>query len=1405
MITLRIFISSPGDVGREREVAYRIVERVEARFGERVKLEGYFWEHEPMRATRGDFQENIPEPADFDLVVCILWSRLGSRLHPGVHQRADGSAYASGTEYQFENAMESFKRSGRPELLVYRRTEMPLFPAEPREEMEARMRQWQALKSFCERWFRDSTEHTFTTAFNTYKDSGDFERAFEEHLKHLVEERLTQNGVGAEAAPRRERWWQGSPYRGLQVFEFEHEPIFFGRTKARDEVLGALRARWVEEKCPFVLIFGASGSGKSSLLRAGVLPWLVRPGVIEGVGMWRMALLRPADHAGDLIDGLASSLTGPKALPELLADGTTVEELARMLREEPKAITGLIKGALSQVAAEGQRKENLAKQPSVRVALGLDQLEEVFTLQERFGHESRQLFFHAIGALARSGQVWIVATLRSDFYNRCEEVPELVELKKNRGQYHLLPPTEIELSQMIRYPAEAAGVAFQEDPASGKLDEVIAREAQGEAGALPLLQYALDLLYHTGGADGVLTHEEYERVGRVSGAVANKAEQTFENLSTQERDSLDGVLRGLVTLGEGEQEVVTRKVARYEDLIRALGAKGLVDAFLEARLFTGDQDPAGHSTVMVAHEALLRVWPRVVTWVRDNRDFLRQRARLGQALEQWKTRNQHEDYLLARGLPLAEAESLLKQHEATLSEEEVAYIRASRARAQREELRRKKLRRAVMAGLSLLTLLALGAAATAIVQWWKQETMLKQASEQDYNVAHRLIEEGDTNLALNYLARSIRYDPKNELACLALGQVLLFNEKFPFKLSVAPLHHDGPLHTAVFSADGKFVVTASGDGTARVWEAATGKAIGEPLRHEGVISAAFSPDGKFVVTASGDGTARVWEAATGKAIGEPLRHEGTVISAAFSPDGKFVVTASGDNTARVWEAATGKAIGEPLRHEGAVRSAAFSPDGKFVLTASEDNTARVWEAATGKAIGEPLRHEGAVRSAAFSPDGEFVVTVSNDQFARVWEAAMGRPIGEPLRHERPVTSATFSPDGKFVVTASWDETARVWEAATGKAIGEPLRHEGAVRSAEFSPDRKFVITVSEDSTARVWEAATGKAIGEPLRHERTGADFSLNGEIVVGLWEDEAIAELLPQKGEISSAEFSPDGKHVVTASLGGAARVWEAAAGKAIVEPLRHERAVTSATFSPDGKFVVTASDDYTARVWEAAAGKAIGEPLQHRSPVISAEFSSDGKFVVTASEDNTARVWEAATGKAIGEPLRHEGDVRSAEFSPDGKFVVTASEDNTARVWEAATGKAIGEHLRHEGEVRSAEFSPDGKFVVTASWDNTARVWEAATGKAIGEPLRHEGEVRSAEFSPDGKLVVTASADETARVWEAATGKAIGGPLRQRGPACSAEFSPDGKLVVTASGDNTARVWDAATSKAIGRAPAT
>jgi WD40 repeat protein len=242
------------------------------------------------------------------------------------------------------------------------------------------------------------------------------------------------------------------------------------------------------------------------------------------------------------------------------------------------------------------------------------------------------------------------------------------------------------------------------------------------------------------------------------------------------------------------------------------------------------------------------------------------------------------------------------------------------------------------------------------------------------------------------------------------------------------------------------------------------------MKHEGsVYFAQFSPDGQRVLTASQDNTARLWDALTGKPIGEPMQHEDGVYSAHFSPDGQRVVTASKDNTARLWDAATTKPIGQPMKHEGWVTAAHFSPDGQQVVTASQDKTARLWVAATGKSIGQPMQHEGWVYSAQFSPDSQRVVTASKDGTARVWDAATGKPIGQPMQHEGWVYSAQFSPDGQRIVTASRDRTARIWNAATGKPIGQPMEHESWVYSARFGRNGQQILTASEDNTARLWD------------------------------------------------------------------------------------------------------------------------------------------------------------------------------------------------------------------------------------------------------------------------------------------------------------------------------------------------
>jgi serine/threonine protein kinase/tetratricopeptide (TPR) repeat protein len=563
--------------------------------------------------------------------------------------------------------------------------------------------------------------------------------------------REVQKALATESEPiyrgqevRREAALSGEPpYRGLQVFDRENEVIFFGRTKERDEILGTLQARSIEENKPFVLIFGASGSGKSSLLRAGIMPWLCRPGVIEGVDLWRSALFRPSDHPGDLLEGLAETLLSPGALPDIGADGTDAPKLAVLLRKNPEGLGLLVKEALSHVAGNEKREREMLQQPVARLAVGLDQLEEIFTLSDRFSPESRVSFFKAIRAMVESGYGWVASTLRSDFFSRCEEIKDLVELKQGNGQYHLLPPSSAQLSQIIRYPAEAAGVVFEEDSEKGRLDERIRDDALKEPGGLPLLEYALDELFRMGSADGVLSHAEYEALGGVEGALRKRAEDAFAGLGPSEREALGPVLHQLVRLGSSDEETLARRVARYDTATEQPGAKGLVDAFVTARLLIADLDSRGDRSLTVAHEALFRVWPEISRWENENRDYLRVRARLGEAMARWIECNRQGDYLLAPGRPLAEAEDLLKNHETNLEPEEKSYILSSRARVARG-MRRRRL---VIAGV----IAVLAAVAAAAIWEWRVAVQSENRA-----VSARSSAEGILNYLLNQLSDKLK-------------------------------------------------------------------------------------------------------------------------------------------------------------------------------------------------------------------------------------------------------------------------------------------------------------------------------------------------------------------------------------------------------------------------------------------------------------------------------------------------------------------------------------------------------------------------------------------------------------------------------------------------------------------------
>jgi WD40 repeat protein len=654
-----------------------------------------------------------------------------------------------------------------------------------------------------------------------------------------------------------------------------------------------------------------------------------------------------------------------------------------------------------------------------------------------------------------------------------------------------------------------------------------------------------------------------------------------------------------------------------------------------------------------------------------------------------------------------------------------------------------------------------------------------------------------------------------------------------------------------------------------------------------VYEARFSPDGKYVVTASGDATPRVWEAQTGKLVAKMEGNKGAVRHAEFSPDARLILTA-GESGVRLWDAKTGKPVREVPHFKDEkndrdekkeyVTLGTFSPDGRYILTAgsltaNSGGTARVWETDTGRPVAVMRGHKWEIRNAVFSPDGKYVATASLDRTARVWEALTGKPVTELSGHRDEVQSVAFSPDGKLVVTASWDNTARVWESATGLLVAELRGHTGAVFSAVFSPSGEYVLTAGEDGSARIWEARTGKVI-----------------------------ADLRAHTAALTEAVFSPDGRYIVTSSIDRTARVWETSfplkgeekdmgsvrfslkEGMQVRVPgigvLRgHADALLSATFSPDGEYIATTSTDGTARVWEASFPHNLEQLHALFSKVKRVAFSRDGVYMTTNHRDGYVRVWNAHTGRKVDEQ-HYDGryDDNAAEFSPGGRFFTTSTggipyvravgtwrivpqledlriggfsfDDQYAlasnQVFETKTwnkvfdvpevrpyfapgGKFIAATfvpsiaemsskkektlIREVGTWRvvaeSSEppvsFSPDGELFLTRASDKepTEQVWETRTGRWLAE-LPEGGDV----WSPNGKLIVSIKEGLEVRVWEARTGRKLAELAayahvkeseRKKHTVNGIDFSLDSKYLVTASNDTTARIWEAATGKEV------
>jgi WD40 repeat protein len=799
MKTIRIFISSPGDVAIERDKARKVVEGLQKRYAGRLRLETVLWEDLPLGAVdsfQGGIDVMLKGEQAIDIAVFILWSRLGSPLGATI-RKPDGSAYRSGTEREFDLMLGARTHSadGRPEILVYVRQDDRRFKAAlqdaPTDQIEELLRQHKQAEQFIREQFHDSETGSNLRAYHTFPEPNSFAERLKTHLRSLLDTIALDGGLGFGT-------WEGSPYRGLEVFRSEHAPIFFGRDEEVCEALERLRAQ-AETGCAFLLLVGASGSGKSSLARAGILPALETDNLDESVTEWRTATLTPSECAEGLCRALARVLL--ERIPELRSDANSLTDLEEALRDgRGKALTLLLRRACAGSSVRG----------SFRLVLLIDQLEELFT-HAAIAEAEANAFLAALQALAVSGCVWVLATVRSDFYDRCQRFPVLMAMKGNRGQMDLLPPEPSDIHRIITGPAVLAGLAFEKNVSGESLDQRILNDAVGHPEALPLIEFALAQLYETRTVEGLLTFAAYDKLGGVEGAIGRHAEAVFAALSEAVRTAFGPVFIALVALDESDKARPVRRRVTLEALAATPERRQLVDALLAARLLTSDR-----GEVFVAHEALLRRWERAVQWIEANRDRLRVRDRIAARMA--------EDALLGENDPLT---SLARHHLAecpdTFDPAQRDYIAAQIARIYASQRRRERVRRTVVAGLSVLTLLAVIGGVLALWQW---------------RAADRARENSEVALAISKIRLVNGYVEKHAFASAreTLNQIpsghrnlewaLLMEAASPYDWAFHVTNR-GRIEDVAVSPDGMYVAVTSFPPGGEVRSARDGSLIGE--------------------------------------------------------------------------------------------------------------------------------------------------------------------------------------------------------------------------------------------------------------------------------------------------------------------------------------------------------------------------------------------------------------------------------------------------------------------------------------------------------------------------------------------------------------------------------------------------
>ncbi|MEV5436669.1 AAA family ATPase [Streptomyces sp. NPDC052682] len=1195
------------------------------------------------------------------------------------------------------------------------------------------------------------------------------------------------------------------PYRGLASYRQQDARWFFGRERSTQALVGQLRA--ARAGGGLVMLVGASGAGKSSLLNAGLVPALREGALSDGDGPPGevVQLVPGADPLAELtrrIPDLAPVLAGAGPPPAATAPAEepgppgSPEDTGISTRPstDPGPDTpGFAAAVREAVLAWARRSQPSAGRPVVIV----DQFEETFTLCAE--ETDRRTFIRALHAActpAGPGEpVPAVAVIgvRADFYEQCLAHPELADALQHRPLV-LGPLTTAELREAVTGPAKAVGLELEPGLAELIVREVSADGPRGahDAGVLPLLSHALLATWQRRKA-GKLTLAGYRAAGGIQGAVAATAERAWSGLDPAGRTAARLLLLRLVRLSEDTQ--ATRRRGTRRQLAQESADPGKTEESLEAlvraRLVTLDAE-----TVEITHEALLHAWPRLREWIEEDRQGHLLRQRLEEDGRAWEDSGRDAS-LLYRGSRLEQAHTWARSAGDTFLTRSAAQFLAASVRLRRRTV---LISRGAVAALVVLAVLAVGSAVLA----WQQrndavfEQVVAEADRFQYT---------DPSLSAQIDLVAHRLRPGDEGTRNRLVSIVNAPLATPLR------GHTGAVYLTSFSPDGHLLATASYDRTVRLWDVSDRsrpEPLGPPLTGptSWVSSAVFSPDGDTLATAGDDGTIRLWDVRDPRRparLGTPLAgRQGTIYLVAFSPDGRTLAAAGEDGTVRLWDVTDPARPGRAATltgHRAAVRSVAFSPDGRTLAAGGDDNTVRLWNTADPrrpKPVGPALTgHTDLVHSVAFSPDGRTLASGSADDTVRLWDVAdpaRAAALGSPLTgHTGPVWSVAFSPDGSTLAAASADSTASLWnvsDPAYPSQVGEPLAGgSGEMYALGFSPDGRTLATGSGDSKVRLWSIPASDMIGS------TGA--------------------------------FRPDGRVLATAARDGRIRLWNVTAhgrpvpmGRPFMAADGDQRTLV---FSPDGRTLAVLTGNRTVYLWnvaDPARPVAHGRPVPLRTRFMGPDalaYSPDGHTLATAYDDRTIQLWnvrDPARPVPLGPPLTgHKGFVNALQFSPDGRTLASGSADGTIRLWKVTDPRhtvALGRPLTgHQGPVNVLAFGPDGRTLASGSDDDTVRLWHFAGSAGATRPAAtltgHTEAVASLTFSRDGRTLASGGNDNTIRLWNVATpseaspiGQSLS-PNARTGNFLS--FRPHSQMLGVSSGAGTVRLWDLDVDAAIAR----